>query len=413
MLPLIAFYEPTPYQEPAPPLTLEAAIAEALRSHPRVARLRRELAARLQVVKGAKALTAPSITVAPGLTSFSGTTEELLAIQPLEINGTRSARTAVALADFHLAQAEGKVTLLELAYEVRLAVLALDQAQARLKLVETQVSDAKTLEGLAQKQVELGTRPGIELEQLALETLRTENLRTQVMSKVKSAQQALNLILGRPAMNPVPSLAPLSVPQKLEPVETLLASALALRPELKQVAAEQEGGEAKRKLVQAEGKPDLSPMVRVGSLFRGIPSGSSGNGAGVGVSLSLPLDHGARRAQKAAIEERLEAGKSRREDVARQIEREVREAWEKLSAAQAILARYETEALPRTKRLLRASRIGFEEGKTSVLAVIETQRTHRQLQSDALQAHADVLLALAALDKARGTSLTALPEVQP
>lgn len=413
MLPLIAFHELIPHQELAPPLTLEAATAEALRTHPRVAGLRRELAARLQAVKGAKALTAPSITVAPGITSFSGTTEELLAIQPLEINGTRSARTAVALADFHLAQAEAKATLLELAYEVRLAVIALDQAQARLKLVETQVSDAKTLEGLAQKQVELGTRPGIELEQLALETLRTENLRTQVISKVKSAEQALNLILGRPATNPTPSLAPLSVPQKLEPVETLLASALALRPELKQVAAEQEGGEAKRKLIQAEGKPDLSPMVRVGSLFRGIPSGSSGNGAGVGVSLSLPLDHGARRAQKAAIEERLEASKSRREDVARQIEREVREAAEKLSAAQAILARYETEALPRVERLLRASRIGFEEGKTSVLAVIETQRTHRQLQSDALQAHADVLLALAALDKARGVSLTALPEVQP
>ena len=62
---------------------------------------------------------------------------------------------------------------------------------------------------------------------------------------------------------------------------------------------------------------------------------------------------------------------------------------------------------------MRASRIGFEEGKTSVLAIIEAQRTHRQLQSDALQAHADVLLAIAALDKARGASLTALPEVQP
>ena len=413
MLPLIAFHEPTPHQELAPPLTLEVAIAEALRSHPRVARLRHELAARLQAVKGAKALTAPSITVAPGLTSFSGTTEELLVTQPLEINGTRSARTAIALADFHLAQAEARVTLLELAYEVRLAVLALDQAHARLKLVETQVSDAKTLEGLAQKQVELGTRPGIDLEQLALETLRAENLRTQAISKVKNAEQALNLILGRPATNPIPGLAPLALPPKSEPVETLLASALTLRPELKQVAAEQEGGEAKRKLIQAEGKPDLSPMVRVGSLFRGIPSASSGNGAGIGVSLSLPLDHGARRAQKAAIEERLEAGKSRREDVARQIEREVREAAEKLSAAQAILARYETEALPRIERLLRASRIGFEEGKTSVLAVIEAQRTHRLIQSDALQAHADVLLAVAALDKARGVSLTVLPEVQP
>ena len=98
---------------------------------------------------------------------------------------------------------------------------------------------------------------------------------------------------------------------------------------------------------------------------------------------------------------------------ARQIEREVREAAEKLTAAQAILSRYETEALPRAERLLRASRIGFEEGKTSVLAVIEAQRTHRQFQSDTLQAHADVLLSLAALDKARGVSLTALPEVQP
>ena len=401
-----------PFQESAPPLTLEVATTETLRSHPRVEAIRRELAAKLQAIKGAKTLTAPSITLSPGLTSFSGTTEELLAIQPLEINGTRSARTAVALADFHLAQAEARTTLLGLTYEVRLAVLALDQARSRQRLVETQVSDAQTLERLAQKQVELGTRPGIDLEQLALETLRTENLRTSTASDVRNAEQALNLLMGRPATNALPGLAPLSLPQKLEPVATLVSSALTLRPELKQVAAKQEGTQAQQKLLQAEGKPDVSPLVRIGSLFRGIPPGSSGNGAGIGVAISLPLDHGGRRAQQAGLQERLEAHKSQREDITRQIERDVREAREKLTAAQAILARYETEALPRAERLLRASRIGFEEGKTSVLAVIEAQRTHRQFQSDALQARTDVLLAAAALDKARGVSLIPLPEVQ-
>ena len=400
-------------QESASPLNLDAAVAETLRSHPRVAGLRRELAARLQAVKGARALTAPTVTFTPGLTSLSGTTEEVLALQPLEINGTRSARANVALAEYRLAREEARAAVLELSYEVRLALLALDQARARRKLAETQATEAKTLERLAGRQVELGTRPGIEREQLALETLRTENLKTQAASRVKSAEHALNLLLGRPADSPLPELAPIALPQETErePVEAALASALSLRSELKQAVAEREGIEAQLKLAQAGGKPDLAPMVRVGSLLRGIPAGNTGNGAGVGISLSLPIDHGARRAQKSALLERLEGQKSRREDVARQIEREVREAWEKLAAAREVLTRYEGEALPRSERLLRASQIGFEEGKTSVLAVIEAQRTQRQLQSDTLQARTDVLLAVAALDKARGVSLTALPEV--
>jgi cobalt-zinc-cadmium efflux system outer membrane protein len=331
----------------------------------------------------------------------------------LEINGTRSARTAIALADFRIAQAEARTTLLAFTYEVRLAVLSLEQARSLLRLTETQVSDAQTLEWLAKKQIELGTRPGIDLETLTLETLRTENLRIQTASAVRSAETTLNLLLGRPAAAMVPALAPLSLPQEALSIEALLSSALSLRPELKEADAEKEGTNAQQKLLQAEGKPDVSPMVRIGSLFRRTPAGSTGNGAGVGVAISLPLDHGSRRAQKAGQQERLEAIKSHREDLSRQIESEVREAAEKLKTAQAILVRYESQALPHTERLLRASRIGFEEGKTSVLAVIETQRTHRLIQRETLKARHDVLLAAAALDKVRGLSLIPLPEVQP
>jgi cobalt-zinc-cadmium efflux system outer membrane protein len=331
----------------------------------------------------------------------------------LEINGNRSARTAIALAAFRIAQAEARTTLLAFTYEVRLAVLSVEQARSLLHLTETQVSDAQTLEWLAKKQIELGTRPGIDLETLTLETLRTENLRIQAASAVRSAETTLNLLLGRPAAAMVPALAPLSLPQEALFMEALLASALSLRPELKQADAEREGTYAQQKLLQAEGKPDVSPMIRIGSLFRRTPAGSTGNGAGVGVAISLPLDYGSRRAQKAGQQERLEAIKSHREDLSRQIESEVREAAEKLKTAQAILVRYESQALPHTERLLRASRIGFEEGKTSVLAVIETQRTHRLIQSETLKARHDVLFAAAALDKVRGLSLISLPDVQP
>ncbi len=410
---MLFFLSVLSFQEPAPPLTLEAALTETLRAHPRVEALRRELAAKLLAIKGARALTAPSILLSPGLTSFSGTTEELLAVQPLEINGTRSARTAIALAEFHVAQAEARATLLALTYEMRLAVVALEQTRAYQRLMEAQVGDAQTLERLAKKQVELGTRPGIDLETLALETLRTENRLTQAAGVAKSAETTLNLLLGRPVGSALPVLAPLALPKEPLATEALLASALTLRPELKQATAKQEGTQAQQKLLKAEGKPDVSPLVRIGNLFRGTPPGSTGNGAGIGVAISLPLDHGSRRAQQAGLQERFEAHKNHYADIARQIEREVREAAEKLSTAQTILARYETEALPRAERLLRASRIGFEEGKTSVLAVIEAQRTHRLIQSDTLQARHDVLLAAAALDKARGLSLVPLPEVQP
>gem|GEM_PF-6673096 len=78
-------------------------------------------------------------------------------------------------------------------------------------------------------------------------------------------------------------------------------------------------------------------------------------------------------------------------------------AFERATAAQATLATFQDGLLERARRLLHASRIGFQAGQTSLVALLEAQRTYRAVQTEYVQARADYALALADLQRASGT----------
>ena len=74
-----------------------------------LASLKDVLAAR-SGVHSAQALSPPSFTIGPALEA-GGTTDGLLFLQPLELNGTRGARTGIARAQLRLSQAQALVQL--------------------------------------------------------------------------------------------------------------------------------------------------------------------------------------------------------------------------------------------------------------------------------------------------------------
>ena len=85
--------------QPSPPLlTVDEAVALAIEQNPGLSAAARDVAAGRAGVRSARALANPELIFLPGITGPGGTDQELRLGQPLELNGTRAARTGVASA---------------------------------------------------------------------------------------------------------------------------------------------------------------------------------------------------------------------------------------------------------------------------------------------------------------------------
>ena len=86
------------------------------------------------------------------------------------------------------------------------------------------------------------------------------------------------------------------------------------------------------------------------------------------------------------------------------MQQEVAQALTRLRAAQTTIQDYQEGVLVQSRRLLDASRTGFQEGSSryTTLTVLEAQRTYRGVQTEYINALATQAQALAELERATG-----------
>lgn len=383
-------------QSPAP-LTVDAAVSAAVSRNPRLSAAARDIAAARAGVRAARSLANPSLTFTPGLTSAGGSDEELLFQQPLELNGARSARAGVANAQLRQSQAEAVVELRTLVFQTRSAYYELARARALNAVAEESLRTAEEFEQITRRQVEVGTRPGIDRIQAAGETSRARQQHLQAEARVAAASLALSTLLGRATTDPVEELQPLTFTPDAKPVEEAVRGALAARTEITAEEARRDAFGQEARLERAQGRPDLVPQLRAGSVTRGLSD------AGVGLGITLPfLDYGGRRNRIRQAEESARAQADRVEERRRQVRLEVEQALARLRGTEAVLRDFQGGALEQARVLLDGSRKGLEAGLTTVVAVLEAQRSYRMVLSDYTNALAEHALALAELERATG-----------
>lgn len=380
----------------APPLTMAEVVSLAVRQNPRLVAVTHDLAAAQSGVRSARALTNPQLTFAPALTP-GGSDEDLLLQQPLELNGTRSARAGVARAQFRQTRAEAVGELRRVVFETQSAYLQLLRTQELLRLAGEQLRSAEELDRITRRQVEIGTRPGIDRTQTAIEVARAQQQVTLAESRVAEAAGALNTLLGRAPREPLGTLGLPTLTPAPTDRQALVQQALATRTEIEAGAAAQDAARQEARLARAQGRPDLAPQLRGGNLTRGAAT------PGVGLGISLPfLDYGSRRNRIRQAEETARAEAARVEAVRAQVRQEVEAAATRLAAVEAVRASYEQGVLDEAQRLVNASRTGLESGLTSLLNVLEAQRTYRALLAEATNARIDAALARVELERALG-----------
>jgi len=393
----------------APPyFTVDDAVAQAIKNNPRLSAAARDVVAARSGVRSASAIANPEIVFSPAI-SVGGSDEELIVRQPLEINGTRAARTGVANAQLRRTQAQAVVELRNLVAETKTAYYELARARELRSLSADLLKTTEEFDQRIHRLVEEGRRPGIETAQTTIEVARARQQLIQADGQITGAEALLNTLMGRPVEQPVGALAPLVYSSLGVSEQDLIGAALVNRAE---IALEEAGAETFRqeaRLSRAEGLPDLAPQFRAGTLTRGVSD------TGFGIGITLPLDFGSRKHRVRQSEQSARAQSDRASAQRNLVRQEVVQAVSRIRAADGVLVSYPQGVIDQARRLLEASRIGLQEGQPNitVLNVLEAQRTYRTVQTEytnALVAHAE---ARAELERAVGSvPATRLPEVR-
>ena len=385
---------------PSPLLTVEEAVALALRHNPRLSAAARDITAAEAGVRSARARTNPTAQFTPALTN-GGSDEEFLIQQPLELNGTRSARTGVAGAGLRRTRAEATVELRDLVREVRVTYYELARDRELRSVSQEVLRSAEELNRLVSEQVELGARPGIDRVQTGIEVTRAQQQLAQAERQVQISEATLSTLLARGPQDPIGPLAHLTfTPGPVEDSEAVAQRALSERAEITASEAVGESFRQEARLARAEGRPDIAPQFRAGGVTRGVQE------SGIGVAITLPfLDYGGRRNRIRQAEAAARAQEARTEAARNQVRQEVRQALVRLRGSELIIHNYQGGLLDQARRLLEASRQGFLLGApgTSLLTVIEAQRTFRNVQTEYTSALADHAQARAELERAAGS----------
>lgn len=323
--------------------------------------------------------------------------------QTLDLAGKRRWRTRTADQTYRAAAANLEDFLRNLKLDATAAFAA---ALATRTTVEQQRQAAGYLADLVQAQrvrFEKGDRSEADYLQSRLDELQLQNDLRQAEASATAAQFALCTFLGRDrgqtTLIPRGELQPPA--RDYDPAQ-LIGRALATRPDL---VALRHSRDATQSMIRAA-KAERFPDVDVGATYTAsrasenfIAAAPRFNQLGLGLSLPLPLwnrnQHQIRKAQATA-------GQTQRQLDAAELkaEVEIRTAYSNYRAAIGRVQQFEGELLRGAETVVGARRYSYEHGQTSLLELLEAQRTANNVQqnyhdalADAVKAHIELLRA--------------------
>lgn len=378
------------------PLTVSQAVQSALARHPSLAVSSFDIAAAEAQLRGARARTSPEVRVAAGVPWSTGADEALSVLQSLEVNGARRARTLTATG--HLAQARATAVLArtELIRQVKQAYWDAALARQIVELDAETVGYVETVLKAAQTQFELGNQPQVQAYKAEVELARARQQFHRSQAAAAQAVAFLNAALGRPPDATV-TLAEEPSPLDVQFEEAdLQALGLSQRPDLMAARAAMETARGEVAVARAARRTDVAVGARL------EPEGDGGLYA----SLNFPqLDWGGLRANQHRSEA-LELAAQQSYQVALNSARaDIATALIALRSAQAQTREYREKVLELSTRLADLSLVGYREGASTFLDVLDARRTLRAINVEYYSALADQQKSLAELEFALGGCL--------
>jgi cobalt-zinc-cadmium efflux system outer membrane protein len=375
-------------QEPADSLTLtrDQAIAQALTANP-LLEIAREQVAQTRA-RGTQASAFPDPEIAADFAGLS---------KPFRPGSRTGSDLSVGITlpfpqKLLLQGSAGRadVRSAEFAYEQQRQAVVAGTAQAYDALLVAQrhgrdLADARTLAADFLQRTEArfagGTVPRIDVIKARVDLAQAENDRIANERDQANARSGLNRAMGRLLRLPVTPADSLTVPVATGALDSLVAVALASRPELQGLDAERSGARSSAALAQQYFLPDLSLSVEKNVVY-GTPDEYT-----VGLGFSVPLffwNH--QRGEVAEARHHVRELDAAYRDLEAGVEQDVRTAWASADAAIRQATYLRDELLPEAQHAYDIVAGSYALGGSSALDVLDAKRTLLDAQNQYAEA---------------------------
>jgi cobalt-zinc-cadmium efflux system outer membrane protein len=378
------------------PLSLSKSIDLAMRNSPSILALQKERAAAQAGVQIEKQLNNPSLIAE---TTRSQPNYFVGAGYLFELGGKRAKRIQIASGELSLADLNYQLALQTLRHDVRIAFYTLFLAQKKQQEVGQSRDLAQKLRDVANQRFELGDVARLELLEAELELKRRENELKQAEAETLSARAQLNTLLHRNPTEPLEIIAALEDhPLELN-LDLLVEGAVANHLNVATIRQQQKTQEVRLKLAHAEKIPDLD--LEGGTEIHDADF-QYGYRAAVRIDLPILNQKSGEVAQANANLERL---KAEEQAAIQKVRGDISAAYLRYQGALQQTESYVRDILPASVEIEQLAVESYEAGKTGILAVIDAQRSVRQVRVEYYDVLMQLQTALADLEQASGVEM--------
>ncbi len=295
-------------------------------------------------------------------------------------------------ADALRARAEGLRS--ELAVQARQTFARLASARALVEIARAAEDDARSLRDLVSRRADLGETRESDRIKATVEWLRQQRNLVAAEREAGAAEAIVRALAVEPLSQPLGIRPVVHEPLPRLNREALAAQIMDHSPRMRVARAEAEGQQALLSVAHRSRIPDLGLTV-----FWQKELDKEATGFALGVK--VPLWNGNRgeiaRADAASRVASAEAARVRIELVT-----ELESRLKELQIAGDQVSLLDREILPAAERSVGLVRLSYEEGETSLLDLLDAQRTLRDTQREAALAHLALSVALGDVQKLAG-----------
>jgi len=391
------------------PLTIAAALDEAMNRNPELIALRAGHAAARAMPVADRYLMPPMVGAQvwqwPVTTLNPAKTDSYMFMMEQELpgRGKRAARQLVGDREAAMAGTQVGLRANEILDRVKQAWADLSLARETLAIYERQVPVLRDIADAAAVRYASGHIGQHDTLKAVVELSRLHEEQIMWRERGRMAETELNTLLGRPAGAAIEPLT--SVPTGATPAAADAERiALARHPEIAMADAVIAVQEAELARVRGERRPDFV----VGGGYMLMPGEAGAWTARAGITWpNAPWSRGRLEAEIAAQEKRLASARAQREVVASGIRRMVQEALVRLATARERADLLRTSVLPQAEHTFELARVSYQASRGEFLELMDNERTLLDVRVDYARARADIDRATADLERALGIAAAA------
>lgn len=383
-------------------LTLPGALQRALEANPRLTAAERDIGMALGRKLQASAIPNPEISFeadnlyGTGPYQGTGAAEYTLQLsQLIELGGKRTARVAVGAAELETFRWQREAVRLEILSDTAIAFFSVLAAQRRIAIYDVQLSSLQRLTPLLQRRVDAGASAPSEVAraQIAADLVRAERERARATLAIARLELA-TLMGGTVADFPgvVGDLGRIGRPQPFH----ILQKALQQNPQLIRFTAVRAQRDAELLVARLKPIPDL----RAGVAWRHFRE-TRDDAFRIGVSIPIPLWDQNRGTiaeadqQRAKVEAEVLIARG-------QLNLTLGRAYENMTSAAREVEILRGGAIPKVKQAVQSMEEGYEQGRFTLLELLDIQNTATQTAVRELEAVMNFHIALATIEGLTG-----------